>query len=365
MIAFSKGNLLYNDSVRLIVFDKQILPIIKQQMMNLSEMVTEIYGNDIKKIKTVNPFGFLPNDMEVYNDRIFASDDDGLFSCPRPGVNNVTNKRKTVKHSDARIFGIKPSEKYSTIAAAAGDDGILEFKYKKSKTNVEVNLHKQTDYASCTSCDWMFQSVIGWSQSNSFMASYSNNSDNDNEDRFFDGVIYGDDLFECVENPKKHKKPDQIRLQPSINNHFIWGCKEKIYMINDDKIRIKNYDHEFMSIKKGTISKKRMFSTVADAQLLQFKRSDITSTGTAPFGTIIELDDKIIVLRSDDKVDIFYGEAVSWRVFPRSRYFSNQLHIVYEDRIEIISFTHDYFVNQGGKLYGFSKGNNNFYGNEE
>ena len=36
----------------------------------------------------------------------------------------------------------------------------------------------------------------------------------------------------------------------------------------------------------------------------------------------------------------------------RSKQYENQLHVVYEDRLEIFSFNHDYFINQKSKLSG-------------
>ena len=65
------------------------------------------------------------------------------------------------------------------------------------------------------------------------------------------------------------------------------------------------------------------------------------SGGNAVFGAILELDSALVVVRSDDKVDTFPGKPFNWRVFPRSRHFTNQLHIVYDDRLEILSFNHD------------------------
>jgi hypothetical protein len=32
----------------------------------------------------------------------------------------------------------------------------------------------------------------------------------------------------------------------------------------------------------------------------------------------------------------------------------NQLHVIYEDRLEILSFNHDYFVDQEAKLSGIT-----------
>ncbi len=46
------------------------------------------------------------------------------------------------------------------------------------------------------------------------------------------------------------------------------------------------------------------------------------------------------------------GEPVNWCVFPKSTYYTNQLHVVYEDHLCIHSFNHDYFVNQDTKSVG-------------
>lgn len=74
---------------------------------------------------------------------------------------------------------------------------------------------------------------------------------------------------------------------------------------------------------------------------------------------MLELEDRILVIRSDSdaepKLDVFDEEPCHWRVFPKSEHYSNQLHILYEDRVEIISFVHDYFLDQAHKLAGFQK----------
>ena len=74
----------------------------------------------------------------------------------------------------------------------------------------------------------------------------------------------------------------------------------------------------------------------------------------AHFGVVIELEDSLLVLRSDEAIERIEGEVVSWRVFPRSRKYVNQLHVIYEDRLEIWCFLHDYFQNQDTKFYGTS-----------
>ncbi len=55
--------------------------------------------------------------------------------------------------------------------------------------------------------------------------------------------------------------------------------------------------------------------------------------------------------------DFLAGEPTNWRVFPRSEDYVNQLHVVYEDHLDIFAFTHDYFVSdQASKMAGFSMG---------
>ena len=50
---------------------------------------------------------------------------------------------------------------------------------------------------------------------------------------------------------------------------------------------------------------------------------------------------------------------------PALEHYSNQLHIIYDDRLEIISFVHDYFVDQTSKLSGFRRGSNDFISEDQ
>jgi hypothetical protein len=105
--------------------------------------------------------------------------------------------------------------------------------------------------------------------------------------------------------------------------------------------------------RDARFSKKGKFS-------FDLQNENIVATGTAPFGTVLELDNRVVVLRSDGQIETFDGEVVHWRAFPRSENYSNQLHLIYDDHIRIVSFMHDYFVEQTGKLMGFAKGSNDF-----
>ena len=46
------------------------------------------------------------------------------------------------------------------------------------------------------------------------------------------------------------------------------------------------------------------------------------------------------------------GPITRWRVYPRSMNYENHLHVILDDRIEIYSFNHDYFLSQQEKEIG-------------
>ena len=93
------------------------------------------------------------------------------------------------------------------------------------------------------------------------------------------------------------------------------------------------------------------FKDLGVIRLAEWK-GDVVSGGTAVFGTVIECDRALVIVPSEGQPITLSGEPVNWRTFPRSKYYENQLHVIYEDRIEIFSFNHDYFVDQETKRSG-------------
>lgn len=73
------------------------------------------------------------------------------------------------------------------------------------------------------------------------------------------------------------------------------------------------------------------------------------------FGIIIETSRRLYVLQSNGELILINPteEVVKWRVYPRSIQYTNQLHVIYNDRMEILSFNDDYFENQEKKLFGY------------
>jgi hypothetical protein len=79
---------------------------------------------------------------------------------------------------------------------------------------------------------------------------------------------------------------------------------------------------------------------------------DIIGGGTSYFGVIIELENAISILTSNDDLFTIPQAVVRWRVYPRSKNYENHLHIISDKCLEIYSFNHDYFVFQDDKKAG-------------
>lgn len=342
-VAFSDSDLFYNPKVRRILIDPLIESPIKEQLSKLAVLSLSInmaqWGGLWSKEST--PFDFLPTDTEIYYNTIFAGGDGGLFSFPRQSsANSRFSKDKLTRHHDARVFQVKASERFTAIATASGNDGLFDFSFSRSLTE-RLGRPRQIAGRPCSACDWAFQSVMGWSSGGAFLASFREEQlpDSKKKARVFDRVIDQQEMF--------NSSPF---IGEANKNIFTWGSREKIYRLTDNGIHVSSYNggpnksksnHEFSA--KGFVS-----LYLADAEVI--------STGTAPFGTVIELGDRLLVIRSDGLIDSFDEEPVHWRIFPRSEHYSNQLHIIYEDRVVIVSYVHDYFVDQGAKLSGFSRG---------
>jgi len=351
-VAFSDSDLFYNSKVRKVLFDPHIQSPIKLQLENLAELHVAVS----RKTWHANwntedtPFDFLPTDTDVYYNHIFAGGDEGLYSTPRTAFKpGGFFKKQPFKHHDARMMQIRASDRFTAVAAAAGADGLFEFKFARDEADV-LNEHKQLAKRPCSACDWAFQSVMGWTSDSAFLANFNQERDSrtNRVARSFDRLVEVQEMFGDRQDLKEKTQT--------------WGCREKIYRISKSGLEVSNYSPAQLKRPKGT--KKPLTYTFINRGSTgpidgNYDFSSPIATGTAPFGTILEFDDRVVVLRSDGEIEEYIGEPVHWRVFPRSEHYSNQLHIIYDDKIVIISFVHDYFVDQVSKLYGFSRATGN------
>lgn len=156
--------------------------------------------------------------------------------------------------------------------------------------------------------------------------------------REFEGLISSKDIFlgsRLDENGTSEK-----------NAAFTWGVQDKICSITGSSIKLAAYTPQ-------SRSSQQKFSDLGFVKIDELS-GEIISADSSFFGVVIEKESGLLIISSSLESQLLEGEPVNWRVFPKSRNYTNQLHIIYEDALHIYSFNHDYFVNQGTKKLGIS-----------
>lgn len=172
-VAFSDSDLFYNPKVRKILTDPQIAAPIKGQLAELANLqlsTSQRYWGRYWAVEE-SPFKFLPTDTEIYYSQFFAAGNLGLFSTTRSAAGSKRKSAQVIKHHDGRTFQIRASDSHTALAAAAGDDGLFEFSYRRDENDV-LDTGKLLAPRPCKACDWAFQSVMGWADEGAFMAAF-------------------------------------------------------------------------------------------------------------------------------------------------------------------------------------------------
>ncbi|EGR3271882.1 hypothetical protein DLI01_07935, partial [Vibrio parahaemolyticus] len=63
-------------------------------------------------------------------------------------------------------------------------------------------------------------------------------------------------------------------------------------------------------------------------------KNKVIKVKSSSFGAILETEDSLYIVRDEEPQKV-YGEPVNWRVFPRAKFYSNHLHIISDNHIEI------------------------------
>lgn len=335
-IAFQQSSLLYQDSQARLANDREIKTVIFDKFSRLSNTNLIVEQNALNTIlyrEQDNIFPFPHTDIEIYSKKMYVSSKAGVFksTCSRK------NKQPISKNSD-RIWdcpSLSISASYGNLAIAAGGEGIYEVEIETAEYVTNNRFSDPTCISSnhVTQVEWNYYSVLGSSH-------------------ITGGVLA---IQDSKQEPPKDgiaKTPNQFTGSLIDASHifgargYTWGAKDKLYQKAEQGISVMHFN-PFSKDKEKRIQP-------LQAIHLEAWKGDLISAKVASFGTILELENAIVVVRSDGQIQTIPGEAVQWRVFGRSKHYGNQLHIMYEDRLDIYSFNHDAFVEQNSKSAGYT-----------
>lgn len=342
---FLDGNYLYKSSLIELFKDEDFKDLLLKKFKEIENPTFELSIIELEKFifgQQETPTGILPTDTEIYSNKLYFINENGLFSgsAHRAKSEKYPVSSKPSKLWDCNLLSLK-ANKYPQLALSGGDEGLFELNMASSLPSNLERIEKKSPIFQISKkhssfSNYSYLNIYNTSLvEDSFLATFKWNMSKDNNNkekplRDYDSYINDKTIFDV-----KNKK------------HFVsWGIEDKLYKATEggfEIIKINNY----ANADRGEKQFKRLKTVNFNAW-----KGNVINGGTTYFGNIVECENELVIIQSDSKILIIPGPITKWRIYPRSMNYENHLHVILDDRIEIYSFNHDYFLNQENKEIG-------------
>jgi hypothetical protein len=347
--AFKRSDYFYGAQWSLLFQDPGFRDLLRRRFNLLADQSIRLSQRSLKEYvlwQRDSPFPFPHADATIYGHHFFGAGRSGLWQSFKP--NRRGPYEEAEKLWDCPSLAVDGN--YGAVAVAAGPEGLFELDLDFDMVNWEEDSQEPelVSASLCTQLAWTYGDLYG---SSTFAPG------------FFVKVWRG----KYSDRPVRPTAPAKASLRYSSGNRILSHSDEVIYELAENEVfgrstgqfswagRDKLCQHGGNSVrivKYNPWSKTNdPFSLLGDYKL-RTDAATVISAQVAPFGIILEHDRGLEVMLSDGSVTTIRGEPVRWRVFPRSKYYENQLHVIRSDRLDVLSFNHDYFVDQKQKVFG-------------
>ncbi|MBS1073765.1 hypothetical protein JK176_02575 [Gluconobacter sp. Dm-73] len=338
--AFSESNALYRDALN---------------KSNLGEAFSKLKINDfsISKNRLLkylvtrgnSCFPFPHATSSFYYDRLIIASPEGIHGA----LYDIGNEKLLKPSQLTDLPSDQASPSHYAIAIAGGEEGLFEIDLGPNKDEW-LTKKKLTTVSTRTTeaCDWMFGSIVATSiDSGSYFARYEQMTIEDlhvvskgNQDSRENDKVTTVRKLNNIEDLGKLLSPRNEGRRETSKKSFIWGSQDKFYRVEANSITAYRFLKDGRIIRAGTPIQ---ISHTVDT---------LVSVQTSLFGVVLEFDDGLLVMTSDEKIYEVPGAPVNWRTFPRSKRYENHLHVINDDEISIYSFNQDYEIDQFRKRIG-------------
>lgn len=353
--AFCNSKFLYNPSYDVFYKDTDFKNLLIEKIKSVKDII--IHSDDlILKKARINQIPsvleFLPNDILVYKKKFYWCNSDGLFAT---NINSLSYRGKMslssriIRLVDFEITSLGVSNGgYLTLAALEKGVYLYDIYERNNFGIVEFD-------NDCIDAEHDEENSNLMRISNHH-ASYIKN----NYSSLHLGSYYEDDYFQEVEflnDERRYNKPKRITdLFGNQEESFFISANDKIYKISSKGIYL-------IKFKQSKINTEEEFTLPIQLDSREINIKEIVSSSVELFGVIIEYKNHIDIILSDEsvyKIEFASEQLINWRTFAKSNNYRNQLHLIFNDRIEIVSFNTDYFINQNEKKYGIRYNKNDY-----
>jgi hypothetical protein len=350
--AFKRGDYLYGQHWDLVFRDNEIRTLLIQRFEQFAREQIILAAEDLQASilgMQDSPLPFPHADSIIFKRKLYTVGPRGLYlaNCDKTTKKAVSTVGKRLW--DCPTFGLAKS-RFWGIAIAAGEEGVYECRPSESQMPVPSAVEEDQSGSTrdCTSCEWMFFSIYSSSHSNpGYMVEYRHQSQDKlqlmapgflTSGRYFSGTHTMRQIFDGA---------DQTPTRPDAPKEYSWGTHDKICRFANQRIDV-------MRFNPWAKPDQPKFQLTGSIPVMTAK-GEFVGAQAATFGFVVEFDNCLVVLQSDTlKPTNLWGEPVNWRVFRHSKFYTNQLHVIYNDRLEIFSFNQDYFEDQSNKIAGYT-----------
>lgn len=350
--AFSKGDYLYGDKWNLLFGDPDVKDLVQRKFRSVARHVLILSEMEVREAEVgrqENPFRELPTDIHMMSNQVLAATDSGVWraTAHRPLSTKYPVSSKPVRLWDCPVFSLDASR--GRVAVAAGEEGLFEAGLSSGRLVVpewrpegdmdppdlpptpfierEPVTFLRVHGLHASAASWAGASIYSSSSlSGACMAVFRLAADGGNQPRTFDRLVEQEAIF--------------------TNAGISWGAEDKLYCASENSIEVTRYAQPW-----DDHPDRELFTALGTIAFDAWKGS-VVGGGVATFGTIVELENALVVIGSDNTTHTIPGPVTRWRVYPRSISYQNHLHVIRNDCIDIYSFNHDYFMEQKEKLAG-------------
>lgn len=128
---------------------------------------------------------------------------------------------------------------------------------------------------------------------------------------------------------------------------YSWGVRNRIFTLVDGTLKVYSYQYQHLldeAALKQDLKPASVLKLEKNIRLDHWK-GGVVSAGASSFGVIIECKNALVVLgASGESTKTIIESVARWRVYNRSKFYQNQLHIINEADILLMGFTDDFFV---------------------
>ena len=305
--------------------------------VDASQIVDSTLGNQD------NPIPELPIDTEIYRRMLYAVTSRGIWeaSVGRTVYPVSTRPRQL---NDLTAVSIRAYSRQ--LALAATGDGLFKLGIGED-FNGSRELQQLSD-RHCEKADWAFQSIFasstlggGYLYSRYWQTVYEDYFDDGEQfslprNVVVDGGVFDDNMI------------DGAFIQPDIS----WARSERIHTVQNHRLTSSRYVQK--EVQSGIENACTSLGDIllGNEILLADDDDKPISGGSATFGTIVEFDDRLSIVLSDESQTTVCGPVTRWRTYPRSVNYENHLHVIFDDHLAIYAFYGDYFIDQRQKRFG-------------